>query len=182
MQQISRREEKVEPLMSRRRRQVRRNERSSGSLCLAAARDSKNAPGNKTRDESAREMTVEGPRPETSGSRSKAETIGETWRFPAICQASRFILFIPILLAVCYLVSAVSDALLDSTGIRYRVPGISLAVLLPVPDLMACRWLFLLAPNMLVPVCWYAAGCPLPAPDIWYYSSNWQYPTHCHTG
>ena len=39
MQQISRREEKVEPLMSRRRRQVRRNERSSGSLCSAAARD-----------------------------------------------------------------------------------------------------------------------------------------------
>ena len=78
MQQISRREEKVEPLMSRRRRQVRRNERSSGSLCLAAARDTKNAPGNKTRDESAREMKDEGPRQEANGSRPEAEMISKT--------------------------------------------------------------------------------------------------------
>ena len=67
--------------MFHRLRKIRRNERSSGSLCLAAARDSKNAPGNKTRDESAREMKVESPRPEANRSRSEAETIGETSRF-----------------------------------------------------------------------------------------------------
>ena len=85
---------KKEPLTSHRLRKIRRNERSSGSLCLAAARDTKNAPGNKTRDESAREMKVESPRPEANRSRSEAETIGETSRFPAACQALQFTLYI----------------------------------------------------------------------------------------
>ena len=81
---------KQEPLMSRGLRKIQRSERDSGSLCSAAARDTQRVrargearrrPGNETRDESAREMKVEGPRPEANGSRSEAETIGETLRF-----------------------------------------------------------------------------------------------------
>ena len=70
-------------------------------LCSAAARDPESARagigggrpgggrGTKTRDESAREMKVEGPKPEANGFRSEAETIGETSRLPAVAQASR---------------------------------------------------------------------------------------------
>ena len=83
-------------------RKIQRNERTSGSLCSAAARDPESLragigpaeAGDKTRNENAREMKVEGPRPEANGSRSEAERIGASWRFPALAHAARTMIHI----------------------------------------------------------------------------------------
>ena len=87
------RKTKVEPLTARRLRKMRRNARSSGSLCLAAARDPESAragigPTEPEERDPRREMKVEDPRPEANGFRTETETIRESSRFPALCQAS----------------------------------------------------------------------------------------------
>ena len=90
--------------MSRGLRKIQRSERDSGSLCSAAARDTQRVrargearrrPGNETRDESAREMKVEGPRPEANGSRSEAETIRETISCGCSGLMIHFIYYVP---------------------------------------------------------------------------------------
>ena len=68
-----------EPFLSPRLFKIHQNERSSGSLCSAAARDPESVrarigpaeAGNETRGESARKTKVEDPKSEANGSRQE---------------------------------------------------------------------------------------------------------------